>query len=160
MKTRYLPMAALFSALLFIVGCKSGPSYKSGFDFSQYHTFAIQPITAQGTYEDPALITRLQRPVTETVATTLTGKGFKQVAASEADFLVKPLFNFWQEQGRVEERRFNLEIIDVKTGQVVWSNFYYRTTDQSLPSDVVCQKVAEMLQPFPPGANQPSNNVK
>lgn len=152
MKTPCFSVAALLGALLLAVGCKSGPSYKSGFDFSGYHTFAIQPITAQGTYEDPALITRLQRPVTETVMTTLTGKGFKQVAAGEADFLVKPLFNFWQEQGRVEERRFNLEIIDVKTGQVVWSDHHYRTTGQSLPTDVVCRKVAEMLKPFPPGA--------
>jgi hypothetical protein len=150
--THFIPLIAVAGMVLFGSGCQSGPTHKQGFDFSRYHTFAILPVTARGTYQDPALVTRLKGPVTETVVETLTGKGFKQVAESEADFHVNLLFDYREEPGQTEQRMFDLQIIDAKTKEVVWSDYWHRTTDATLPPEVVHQGVADMLKPFPPGA--------
>lgn len=150
---KLIPVIAAAGMLVFGAGCQSAPTHKQGFDFSRYHTFAVLPVAAKGTYQDPGLVTRMERPVTETVVETLTGKAFKQVAESEADFHVNLLFNYWEEQGRTEQRMFNLQIIDAKTKEVVWSDYWHRTTDATLPPEVVRKGVANMLKPFPPGSH-------
>jgi len=137
---------------LFGAGCASHPTVKQGFDFSRYHTFAVMPITAKGTYQDPTIVARLSQPVQETVTDSLVAKGFKPVPESEADFLVKLGFDYFEDQGRYEERMFDLKIMDRQSREVVWSDWSHRKTDTTLPEAVVRQFVAEMLKPFPPGS--------
>jgi hypothetical protein len=159
MKTlnQFIPLIAAVGLLLFGSGCASNPTVKPGFDFSRYHTFAILPVTARGTYEDPSIVSRLSRPVQETVVNTLSAKGFKQVQDSEADFLVKLLFDYQPDQGRYENRMFDLQVIDRQSKEIVWSDFWHRKTDTTLPEAVVRKGVAGMLKPFPPG-NPPAGH--
>jgi hypothetical protein len=154
MKTtkQIIPVIAAVGLLLLGFGCASKPTVKQGFDFSRYHTFAVLPLKAKGTYQDPTIVARLSGPVQETVTDTLVGKGFKPVSEGEADFLVKLGFDYFEDQGRHEERMFDLQIIDRQSQEVVWSDFSQRRTDTTLPEAVVRQLVAEMLKPFPPGS--------
>lgn len=151
MKTT-IPAMVVACLLLLHSGCASGPTVKQGFDFSRFHTFAILPVKAKGTYQDPTIVARLSGPVQESITTTLVVKGFKPVAESEADFLVKLGFDYFEDQGRYEERMFDLQIIDRQSQAVVWSDLSRNKTDTTLPEYVVRQLVARMLAPFPPGS--------
>lgn len=147
-----IPVIAALGLLILNFGCASKPSVKQGFDFSRYHTFAILPIKAKGTYQDPTIVARLSGPVQETVTDTLVAKGFRPVPAEQADFLVKLGFDYFEDQGRYEERMFDLRVMDRQSREVVWSDFLRRKTDTTLPEAAVRQLVAEMLKPFPPGS--------
>ena len=138
------------AVLLFITGCKTGPTYKPGFDFSRYHTFAILPMATAGTYQDPSIVTRLGGPARESALATLRAKGFKDVPEAEADFHVKMLFDWLPEKGTTEQRMFRIEMLDGKSREVVWATGLHRTTDTAWPPEVVRERVAEMLKPFPP----------
>jgi hypothetical protein len=140
------------AGLLFLgAGCQTGPRHAAGYDFSRLRSFAVLPVSAPGTYEDPALVARLSVPAREAVVETLTAKGLRQTGAAEADCHVKMLFDYLPESGRTETRMFALQILDAKSQQVVWSDYWHRTTDTSLPTDAVRAGIAKMLQPFPPG---------
>ena len=149
-----IPVFATAALLVFAAGCQTaGPAHKQGFDFNRYHTFAILPVVTTGTYQDPTLVTRLQRPVTDTVVETLTGKGFKRVAGSEADFQVNLRFNYWGQDSQAETRMFDLQIIDAKTKEIVWSDYWSRTTVDTLSQEAICKHIAGMMKPFPPGSH-------
>jgi hypothetical protein len=154
MKTNKQIIPILTALGLFLVGsgCASKPVVKQGFDFSRYHTFALLPLKAKGTYQDPTIVARLSGPVQETVTATLVAKGFQPVPEGGADFLVKLGFDYFEDQGRYEERMFDLQIIDRHSQEVVWSDFAQRRTDSTLPESVIRQLVTEMLKPFPPGS--------
>jgi hypothetical protein len=150
-----VPMIAAAGVLLLTFGCTSTPTYKQGFDFSQYRTFALLPLPEGGSYQDPAIVNRLGPPAQESIVETLAAKGFKQTKESEADFLVKLQFDYQEEQGRHEQRMFEIHMLDAKSKEVVWSKYYQRTTDSTHPVEVVRQIVAKMLKFFPPGSKQP-----
>jgi hypothetical protein len=151
--TPFLPVIAVAGMLALSFGCASTMNSKQGFDFSQYHTFAILPLPEKGTYQDPAIVTRLGGPVRESIVDTLSTKGFKEAKESEADFLVKILFDYQPDQGRRELRMFDIQIIDRKTGEVVWSQYSQRLTDNTMPPEAARKRVADMLKPFPPGSH-------
>ena len=116
-------------------GCKTGPFHKQGFDCSHYHTFAIHPLPTTGTPRDPTIVARLGPTVRQAVEETLAGKGFKEVPRSEADFQVSLLFDYLpvpeDEYGRHERRMLEIEILDGKSNEVVWSDWRHRTTDRA-----------------------------
>ena len=147
-----LPTITAVGIMILASGCASKPTYKQGFDFSRYHNFALLPLPEKGSYQDPAIVTRLGRPAQESVVASLTAKGFKQTKEGEADFLVKMLFDWQPEKGRTEQRFFDIQIIDSKNKEVVWSRHHHRTTDTTFPTEVVGAVVTEMLKPFPPGS--------
>jgi hypothetical protein len=156
-----LNLGGALAAVALFSGCQSGPTHKQGFDFGRYHTFAVLPIVANGTYTDPGIVTRLGSSVQDTVVDKLSAKGFKQINESEADFLVSMKFDFWpgstdtgvsDQHVTYEDRLFDLQIIDKQSKAVVWSNYIRRKTDKTLPDAVVRQRVADLLKPFPPGA--------
>jgi hypothetical protein len=144
-----LTITAVAAALLLAAGCASGPVVKKGTDFSRYKTFAIAPITAKGTYQDPALVTRFSKPVQESVTGALKGKGYQEARPESADLLVNLKFDHWAEEGRMETRLFNLQIVDRASQDVVWSDYHHRTTDTALPEDAIRKAIADMLKPFP-----------
>lgn len=147
-----LSMIAVAGILAVASGCASKPTYKQGVDFSRYHTFALLPLPEKGSYQDPGIVTRLGRLAQEGTVETLSAKGFKQIKDGEADFLVKMLFDWQSDQGRIEQRMFEIQMLDGKSREVIWSKYYQRTTDATFPVEAVRQVVAEMLKPFPPGS--------
>jgi hypothetical protein len=153
-----LPLAlnvAMAGLLTLASGC-TGPVHKPGFDFSHYRTFAIRPLPTAGTSRDPSIAVRLGPTARQAIEETLAGKGFKQVPQSEADFQVSLRFDYLpiheDELGRDERRRLEIEIIDSKSNEVVWSDWRHRTTDRTMPPEAFRNVVAKMLKPFPPGA--------
>ena len=135
-------------------GCQTGPSQKRGLDFSQYHTFAIRPLPATaGTPRDPTIVTRLGPTARQAAQETLLSKGYKEVPQGEADFQVSLLFDYLpeheDESGRLERRVLEIEIIDSKSNEVVWSDWRHRTTDTTMSPDAARKVVADMLKRFP-----------
>jgi hypothetical protein len=150
--TRSVAMAGL---LALASGCQTGPVHKQGFDFSQYHTFAIRPLPTTGTPRDPTITARLGPTARQSIQQTLVGKGFKEVPTSQADFQVELLFDYApvpeDEFGRHERHMFEIHILDSKSNKVVWSHWKHRTTDRTMSTEAARKIVAEMLMPFPPG---------
>jgi len=148
---------AMAGLLALITGCETSHVHKESFDFSQYHTFAIGPLPTGGTHWDPTLGARLGPTFRQTLRETLIGKGFKEVPQGEADFQVKLLFDYSpvpeDEFGRQELHMFEIHISDSKSNQVVWSNWRKRTKSRDMSPETARKIVAEMLQPFPPGAH-------
>lgn len=146
---------AMAGLLALSSGCQTGPTHKKDFDFGHYHTFAIRPLPTTGTSRDPAMATRLGPTVRQTVQDTLVAKGFKEVPQSEADFQVSILFDYApvpeDEKGRNEHHMLEIEIVDSKSNEVVWSDWRHKTTDRSISPEAARKAVAEMLKPFPPG---------
>jgi hypothetical protein len=147
---------AMAGLLALASGCRSGPVHKQGFDFSQYHTFAIRPLPTTGTPRDPTIVARLGPIARQTVQETLAAKGFKEVPQNEADFQVSLLFDYTpvpeDEFGRHERRMFDIQIRDRKSDEVVWEHWRHRTTDRTMSPEAAQKVVAEMLEPFPPTA--------
>jgi hypothetical protein len=147
---------AMAGLLAFASGCKTGPVQKQGFDFRQYHTFAIRPLPTTGTPRDPTLAARLGPTARQAVQDTLSAKGFKEVPQSQADFHVNLLFDYApvpeDEKGRQERHMLEIDIVDSKSNEVVWSDWRHRTTDRTISAEGAQKLVAEMLKPFPPGA--------
>ena len=48
---------------------------------------------------------------------------------------------------------FDLQIIDAKTKEVVWSDYWSRTTVDTLSQEAICKHIAGMMKPFPPGSH-------
>jgi hypothetical protein len=137
-------------------GCQTNPGHKKGFDFSQYHTFAIRPLPTTGTFRDPTMAARLGPTVRQAVQETLAGKGFKEVPQNEADFQVALMFDYApvaeDEFGRKERHMFEIQILDSKSNEVVWAHWRDRTKDRTMSAEAARKVVSEMLMPFPPGA--------
>jgi hypothetical protein len=142
--------------LAFVSGCETNPAYKQGFDFSQYHTFAIRPLPTTQTPRDPTIVARLGPATRQVAQETLTGKGFKEVPQSQADFQVDLLFDYVpapeDEFGRHDRHMFEIHIIDSKSNKVVWSHWRHRTTARTMSPEAARKIVAEMLMSFPPAA--------
>lgn len=155
-------IVTMASLLALVSGCQTGPAHKEGFDFSQFHTFAILPQPTTGTPKDPTLVTRLGPTARQAVQETLTGKGFKEVPQGEADFQVSLLFDHSpvpeDEFGRHEQRMFEIHIIDSKSNHAVWGNWKHRTTDRTISPDATRKVIAEMLEHFPPGGKSMGTN--
>jgi hypothetical protein len=153
--TQLILTVALAGLLALASGCQTGPVHKQGFDFSHYHTFAIRPLPTTATPLDPTLVARLGPTARQAVAETLSGKGFREVSQSEADFQVSLLFDYTpvpeDEFGRHEHRMFEIDILDSKSNTVVWSHWRHRTTDRNISQEDARRIVTEMLTPFPPG---------
>ena len=147
---------AMAGLLALAPGCQTGPVHKQGFDFSHYHTFAIRPLPTTGTALDPTIVARLGPTARQTVEETLAGKGFKEAPQSEADFQVALLSDYApvpeDELGRHERRMFEIQILDSKSNEVVWSHWRHRTTDRTMSAEAARKALTEMLMPFPPGA--------
>ena len=141
------------SMLLISSGCQSGPDYRQGFDFTRYHTFAILALPTKGTYQEPAIAIHLGRPGTEAIVEQLTSKGFKETGESEADFLVNMKFDYIPEQNRTETRMLDIQIIDGKSREIVWSTWLRRTTDMTMSPEAFKEQIARLIQPFPPGSH-------
>jgi hypothetical protein len=154
--TAQLTLTVAMAGLLVLAsGCQTGPTHKQGFDFSHYHTFAIRPLPTTGTPRDPTLAARLGPTARQAAQETLSAKGFKEVPESEADFQVNLLFDYApvpeDEKGRQERHMLEIDIIDSKSTEVVWSDWRHRTTDRAISPEGAQKLVAEMLKPFPPG---------
>jgi hypothetical protein len=139
------------ATLLVSSGCQSGPVSKPGFDFSRYHTFALLPLPEAGTYQDPTIAARLREPGTQAIVETLAAKGFQQVPENEADFLVNLSFDYQPEADRNETRLLDIQVIDARSREVVWSTWWHRTTDMTLPPGEFRKVIQRKLAPFPPG---------
>jgi hypothetical protein len=153
----HLPLTIAMTGLLALAfGCETGPVHKQGFDFSHYHTFVIRPLPTNATPRDPTMVARLGPTARQAVQETLSGKGFKEVPQSEADFQISLLFDYApvpeDEFGRHEVHMFEIQILDSKSNQVVWSHWRYRTRDRSVSPEAARKIIAEMLMSFPPGA--------
>jgi hypothetical protein len=155
-----LTLAACLTGMLALVsGCQTGPIYKQGFDFNQYHTFAIRPLPTSGIPQDPTLVARLGPATRQAVQDTLAGKGFKEVPQSEADFQVSLLFDYTpvpeDELGRHDRHTIEIQILDSKSNKVVWSHWMHRTSARTMSPETAQKVAAELLEPFPPGAHGP-----
>jgi hypothetical protein len=124
--TQLTLVVAMAGMLAFVSGCETNPAHKQGFDFSHYHTFAIRPLPTTGTQRDPTMAVRLGPTVRQAVQETLSGKGFKEVPQTEADFQVALRFGSRPvpevEFGREERHMFEIQIVDSKSNEVVWAH--------------------------------------
>jgi hypothetical protein len=144
-----LPVFAAAGVLLLESGCASTDSVDKGSDFSQYHSFAVLPLPDRGTYQDPAIVTRLGSTVKQSVADTLSAKGYEEVKESEADLLVNLLFDYRPEEGRRELRTLQIQLLDAKSRGVVWSRYTQRVTDSTMPPKAASQAVVDLLKTVP-----------
>jgi hypothetical protein len=177
-----LACAAVFLAALILMaaGCQTPikTEFNSERDFSAYRTFAQLPLPQTSPASDPGLIARLSEPVRMTLSSTLTAKGYQEVAQDTADFTVSlrgaslprvdvkttgylyPVGRWQRNYGapvrRVdvrayEERTLAVEIFDNKTKELDWVGWLTEDSRGRVETDKVLEGIRRVLAGFPPG---------
>ena len=161
------PLFCLGAAFLLQTGCASTSSSSPQASItSQHQTFAISMLNPQGTPYEQSRVAQLAPVAVEAVNTSLTGKGYREAPAENADLLVrlggKFSPDFKSEVARTtgqitstvtpessQHRVLLMEILDNRTKKTLWSDSRSSTSAGTVPPDRLRAIVTEMLAPFP-----------
>ena len=189
MRSKRLFSLFLAPALL-LPGCSTTPKVqtqaKTGADYTNYHTFALMPLTVPGPASDPGLMLRLAQPARQVVVETLTAKGFTETNHTQADLAVNlrgeslprmavtdwgyqplPIYGPRGYYGMnayrdvdvrpYEERTLSLELFDNRTKELVWVGWSKSEARGEIPVEKMQETIRRILLEFPPGT-APTNH--
>lgn len=145
----------LLSAFVIFLGCACATTPpETTASLSGHQTFAVAPLPAQGPASDPGAASRLNNTVREAIVETLSGKGYKEVDLSAADFIVK-LHTEFSPDGLIEsseERILRIEFLDKRSNALLWSKQRGRSSSRTLEPALARKSIVEMLSSVPPSS--------
>lgn len=172
--------ALALAGALFVTGCATPVKneYKTGADFSQYHTYALLPLPQGRPDRDPGEMLRLAGPAREAVKKCLNAKGFSETTTDEADLAVNIVgkyvprvevkdygysYTVMTRSGPLQvvqnpsssvstyhERTLSIEMLDAHSKELVWVGWMTKDTSREPTPEALQEAVGRILEKFPP----------
>ena len=173
-------MILCLGGVVLVAGCASPvqTDYKTGIDFSKYHTFALLPLPQQSSAEDPGRALRLAQPAREAVETEMTAKGLKETLANDADLTINlrgqslprvevqnygytypavtrygtvtVIQNPYTTVSTYHERTLIVEMFDRASKEMVWVGWMKKNSSGPVTAEVLQDAIRKVLAKFPP----------
>jgi hypothetical protein len=175
-------LALCLLGTLFGAGCSTPVKidYKTGTDFSKYHTFEVMPLPQSGPAEDPGLMMRIAQPAKEAVIAGMATKGLVEAPTNEADLAihlqgqaiprvdvtgygytyptasmrygvpVTAVYGPGPSVNSYTERRLIIEMFDNHSKELVWVGWTKKNSNKPVKTEVLQEAIRNILEKYPP----------